>query len=122
MLRIDRTDGGAVRAAHVVVVDLEHGNRRRLGVVGEDEVSVRLVGIRTRRALLDPNEAGVNGARDVLQRALEQQVGTGIADLVVLERVEVEELLARREVDRLQLRLRSLALKRRLNPSLREAS
>src|SRR5438309_4928789 len=122
MLRIDWTDGGAVRAAHVVVVDLEHGNRSRLGVVGEDEVSVRLVSVGPRGSLLDADQAGINRARDVLQRPLEQQVGAGVADLMILERVKVEELLARRKIDRLQLRLSALALQRRLDACLREAS
>src|ERR1700737_5190498 len=39
VLRVDRADGRAVRAADVVVVDLEHGDRGRLGVVGENEVA-----------------------------------------------------------------------------------
>src|ERR1700687_36240 len=45
VLGVDRSDCRAVRAAAVVVVDLEHGDRGRLGVVGQDEVAVGLVGV-----------------------------------------------------------------------------
>src|SRR5712664_698549 len=90
VLRVDRSDGGAVSAADVVVVDLEHRNRSGFGVVGENEVPVGPVGVRTRRALPHPDQSRVNGACGVL------------------ERVEVEELFARCEVDRLQLGVRAL--------------
>ena len=102
-LRVDRADGGAVGAADVVVVDLEHRDRGRLGVVGEHQVAVGLVGVGAGGALLDPDQSGVDRPRGVLQRAFEEQVGGGVADLVVLQGVEVEELLAGGEVDALQL-------------------
>src|ERR1700704_6210624 len=54
--RVDGADCGAVRAAHVVVVDLEHRDGGRLRVLGEHEVAVRLVGIGACRALLDPDK------------------------------------------------------------------
>ena len=62
-------------------------------MVGEHEVAVCLVSVRACGALLDPDETGVDGPRCVLQGTLEQQVGARVADLVVLQRVEVEELL-----------------------------
>src|SRR3979411_346339 len=37
VLRVDGSDCRAVRAADVVVVDLEHRDRGRLGVVGQDQ-------------------------------------------------------------------------------------
>src|SRR2546423_1069858 len=93
----------SVRAADVVVVDLEHRDAGRLRLVREHEVAVRLIRVGARCALLDADQPRVDRACDILQRALEQQVGRGVADLVVLQRVEVEELFARREVDALQL-------------------
>src|SRR5258705_7830764 len=45
VLRVDRADGGPVRAADVVVVDLEHRDRGRLCVLRQDEVAVGLVGV-----------------------------------------------------------------------------
>src|SRR5258706_16120462 len=117
---VDRSDRGAVSASDVVVVDLEHGNARGPRLVGEDEVSVRLVCVRASGALLDADESRVDGARHVLQRALEEQVRGGVAHLVGLQRVEVEELFAGREVDALQLRGRALSDERRFDAGLRE--
>src|SRR5438034_11084646 len=45
VIRVDGADGRAVRAADVVVVDLEHRNAGRLRLVGKHEVAVRLVGV-----------------------------------------------------------------------------
>src|SRR5438093_6295006 len=101
VVRVDRPDRRAVRTADVVIVDLEHRDAGRLRLVGKHEVAVRLVGVRSRRSLLDADEAGVHSARHVLQRALEQQIGRCVADLMVLQRMKVEELLARGEVDAL---------------------
>src|SRR5215472_14297398 len=95
VLGVDRSDGRAVRAADVVVVDLEHRDRGRLGLVAQDEVSIRLVRVRAGGVLLDPDQPRVDRARHVLKRALEEQVGPRVADSMVLQGVEVEELLAR---------------------------
>ena len=109
-------------AADVVVVDLEHWDRGRLGLVAEHQVAVGLVGVGARRALLDPDQPGVDRASGVLQRALEEKVAGGVADLVVLEGVEVEELVAGGEVDALQLRRRARPLEVGLAADLGEAA
>src|SRR3989454_5833613 len=70
--------------------------------------------------LLDPDQPRIDRPRDILQRALEEQVGAGVAYAVVLQRVEVEELLARREVDGLELGVRAFARKRSLDTRLGE--
>ena len=70
--------------------------------------------------LLDLDQPGVHRARHVLQRAFEEQVGARVPYAVVLQGVEVEELLAGREVDRLELGVRALARKRCLDTRLRE--
>src|SRR5690349_12888771 len=44
VVRVDRADRGAVGAPHVVVVNLEHRDRGRFGVVGEHKVAIGLVG------------------------------------------------------------------------------
>ena len=44
--------------------------------------------------LFNPDQTGVDGARDILQRAFEQKVGPRVAYAVVLQGVEVEELVA----------------------------
>src|SRR3982751_3140391 len=69
---------------------------------------------------LNPDKARVDGPRHVLQRALEEEVATRVADPVVLERVEVEELLSRAEVDRFELRAGPFTSKRGLDSGLRE--
>src|SRR5438132_8567191 len=93
MLWIDGPDGRSVRAANVVVVDLEHRDRGRLRLVGKHKVAVGLVGVRPRRVLRDPDQARIHRARDVLQSAFEQQVGARVAHAVVLQRMKVEELI-----------------------------
>ena len=72
--------------------------------------------------LLDPDQSRVHRARDVLQRAFEEQVRAGVADSVVLERVEVEELVAGREIDRLELGVRALAGERSFDARFGEAA
>ena len=72
-------------------------------MVREHEVAVGLVCVRPRGAFLDPDQSRIDGARSVLQGAFEQQVGARVADLVVLQSVEIEELLAGGEVDPFQL-------------------
>src|SRR5436305_6392903 len=52
VLGVDRADRRAVGAADVVVVDLQHRDRGRLGLVAQDQVAVRLVGVRPRGVLL----------------------------------------------------------------------
>src|SRR5256885_6207357 len=53
VLRVDGAHRRPVSAAHIVVVDLQHRDRGRLRLVGEDKVAVRLVGIRARGVLFD---------------------------------------------------------------------
>src|ERR1051326_5527530 len=83
VVRIDRADGRAMGAAHVVAVDLEHGDGGGLRLVAQDEIAVRLVRVRARGVLLDANEAGVDGARVVLQRPFEEEVAACVPDLMV---------------------------------------
>src|SRR5258708_5952862 len=119
-LRVDRPHRRAMRAADVVVVDLEHRDRGGLGVGGEHEVAVGLVRVRARGALLDADQSRIDGSRGVLERALEQQVGSRVADLVILQGVKVEELLSRCEVDRLQLCVRTPSDQRGFDARLRK--
>src|SRR5690349_5748024 len=62
---VDLADGRAVRAAHVVGLDLEAGDRRRLRVRREQQVAVLLVGVRLLRALVDPDDPAPDGARAI---------------------------------------------------------
>src|SRR5713226_10546126 len=79
MLWIDWADRGSMRAAHFVVVDLEHGDRCRLRMIREHKVPVGLVCVRVGRALLDSDEPCVNSSCHVLQRAFEEKVGPRVA-------------------------------------------
>src|SRR5690625_1310383 len=79
-----RSGGGAVRAAHVVGAYLQLRDRDGLGLLVEQKVTVRLVGVGLLRALVDDDDArgdglaGVaHGARDAGVRA--RMLGTGVA-------------------------------------------
>ncbi len=55
----------------------------------------------------------------ILDRALEQEVAPGVGRNVVLERAEVEHLVAVAEVDRCEVALAALGVEERLAPEAR---
>src|SRR5271166_2753374 len=97
LLGVDRADGGAVRAAHVIRLDLELGLGIGARTLGEQQISVGLVGVAALRALLDDDHAGVDRVRVSVERALEEQITVRVAGAVALQRVVVELLRAARE-------------------------
>src|SRR3989442_1159954 len=123
VLRVDRADGRAVTAPKdVVVEDLEDRLGRRSSFFGEQQVAIRLVR-RTQTGLgLDPHHADVDAPGAVLERALEEQVGGRVRRDMVLQRAEVEALLAGAEEDATQVGGGSGAFEHRLDPEPREAA
>jgi hypothetical protein len=85
-------DGRAVRAAHVVGEDLEARDAVGTRQVGEQQVAVRLVGVRALRPFRHLDQPLVDAAGAVLQAALDQQVAGRVRLQVPLQRVKVEVL------------------------------
>src|SRR5688572_7647944 len=71
LVLVDRADGRRVAALHVVVLDLQVGVGVRPRTLGELDVAVGLERGDTGRLLPDVDEAGVDGLRPTLDRALE---------------------------------------------------
>src|SRR5690625_915035 len=94
-----RSGGGAVRAAHVVGADLQLRDRDGLGLLVEQKVTVRLVGVGLLRALVDDDDARVDGLAGVAHGALEEDVGARMLGGVVLQRELVVVLPLVREVE-----------------------
>ena len=74
LVLVDRTNSRAVAAAHVVLFDVEVGNRVSMGSFVEDQVVVGLHGIRSNRPAVDPDQPAVHRVGMVGHRSLEQQV------------------------------------------------
>ncbi len=108
----------AVGAAHVVGHDLETRDRVGVGVIGEQQVAVLLVGVRLLRVLLDADHAPPDRAGRLAQRALEGEVRLGRGRDVLLERVVVEVLVAVGEVRARDPRGRAGAAQIVLDPDL----
>ena len=89
---VDLADRGAVRAAHVVGLDLEPRDRGRLGVGREQQVAVLLVGVGLLRALVDADDPAPDGPGAVVEHALERQVGSRVGGGVLLGGVVVDVL------------------------------
>src|ERR1700687_6175879 len=105
MLRVHWSDGRAVATAQdVVVEDLEDRLGGRLGLVGEQEGGIRLGRVTPSSLLFDPDHAHVDTFGAVLEGALEEQVGGCMRRNVVLQRAEVEGLLAGAEEKPAQVR------------------
>src|SRR2546421_1226174 len=105
VLRIDRSDGRAVTAPQdVVVEDLEDWLGGRLGLFREQKIAIRLVRRTPSSCFLDPHHAHVDTLGAVLETALEQQVRPGMRRDMVLQRAEVEGLLAGAEAEPPQVR------------------
>ncbi len=68
-------------------------------VAAEHQVAVLLVGVGLLRAFGDLDQAGVDGAGLVLERALELQIAGRVRRLVQLPGVMIEELIAIGEED-----------------------
>src|SRR5205807_7568949 len=121
--RVYRPDGCAVTAAlDVVVEDLEDRLGGRLGLFREQEIAIRLVGRTPSSYFLDPHHAHVDTLGAVLESALEQQVRRGMRRDMVLQRAEVEGLLAGAEEEPPQVRRGSRAFEHGLHPDSREAA
>ncbi len=95
--------------ADVVGLDLEVGNRFRRCAFAEDEVAVGLVRAGVLRGGTKPDQARVHGPGVVLDRAFEEEVAASVGRVMVLERPEVEHLVAVAEVDRQQVALAARA-------------
>src|SRR5690606_27661146 len=110
LLLVELTDGGGVRAAHVVGLDLEVGQRRRLCGLREQQVTVRLVRVRALRLREDLDESAEDGLRLVVETALVAQVAGGVRYAVLLagEVVEVLPALAEVQAEHVAARARSL--------------
>ena len=74
----------------------------------KDQVAVALVGIGLLCVLMDLDNAHVDAAGPVLERAVEQQVAETVRLAVDLQRLVVDMLAAGREVDAQQFGVRSL--------------
>ena len=115
---VDLADRRAVGAADVVRLDLEAGDRVRVGRRREEEVPVLLVGVRLLGLGLDADHPAPDRGRLVAQRALEREVGRRVRRDVLLERVEVEVLVAVGEVGARDTRGRALPGEVVLDPDL----
>ena len=69
-----RPDSRGMGATDVVVLDLQVGDRVRLCALGQDQVSVRLEGVRALGPFFDADEAGVNRMGLIGDDPLEQQL------------------------------------------------
>src|SRR6267143_5727509 len=115
-------DRGSVRAAHVVRLDLEARDRIRAGLLGEEQVPVRLVGVRALGVLVHLDQALIDHPRAVPERALEEKVADRVTHVVVLERMEIEVLRPVSEVAARELGLAPLTVEVHLQIELRELS
>src|SRR5215469_3642071 len=97
LVRVDRPDGGAMRATHVVGFDLKFGFGVGARAFGEQQVAIRLVGVAALRALFDDDDAGVDRVCVTVERAFEKQIAARVGGAVALQRVVVELLLSTRE-------------------------
>ena len=109
LLGVDRTDRRGVRAADVVLLDVEIGNRVGVRALGEHEVAIGLRGDGTAGALGHVDHAAVDRAGVVAHRALEDQVARRPPDGVLLEGPEILHLGAFGEIGRGEPALGALA-------------
>ena len=111
-----------MRAAHVVGLNLQP--RDAVGACGrvEDEIAVALVGIRLLRARENLDDAHVDAAALVLERAIEEQVAETVRRAVNLERLMVDVLVADGEIDAQQLGMAARALQVHIQEGLGEAA
>src|ERR1700693_2124902 len=123
MLRVHRPDGRAVATAQdVVVEDLEDRLGGRPGLIRKQKAALRLGRGAPASLFLDPHYANVDTLGAVLEGALEEQVGRRMRRNVVLQRSEVEGLLAgAKEKPTRSLRC-SRPFEHRLHPDPREAA
>ena len=117
-LGIDPADRRAVRAAHVVGLDLETRDGVGMRLRRQHQVAVLLVGVGLLRVLGDADHAAPDRPRRLGQHALEEQVGRRVRRVVLLGRVEVDVLRAVEHVGARQLRGRPRAGQARLHAAL----
>ena len=94
LLGIHLGDRGRVRAAHVVRLDLQSGDRVRMRALGDQQVARLLEGVGLLGAGVDDDVALPDGAGAALQNAAEGEVGGRVLRRVLLRRVEVDVLAA----------------------------
>ena len=83
-----------MRAADVVGLNLEAGERVGLGFVAQHEVAVALVGVGFLRVGIDDNQAGEDRLRGAAEGVFVEEIGFGVGRLVNLECTLVEFLTA----------------------------
>ena len=98
LLLVELRDGGRVRAAHVVGLDLEARDRVGVRLLREQQVAALLERVGLLRARVHLDHAAPYGARAAAEHAAERKVGDRVRRRVLLERVEVDVLAAVRHV------------------------
>ena len=118
LLRVDLGDRGGVRAADVVGLDLEPGDRVGVGIRGEQQVAALLEGVGALGARVDADHPAPDGGRPLGEHAAEGEVGGRVLGRVLLGRVVVEVLGAVAGVGAGHLRARAAPGELGLHPHL----
>ena len=85
---IDAAAGAAVRASHVIGIDLKTRNRIGSRCIAEHEVVIALITIGLLGAFVDFDHSSPYGPRSILQNRLVKEVACAMRCHVVLEGVE----------------------------------
>ncbi len=118
LLLVELRDRSGVRAAHVVGLDLQPGDRVRVRLLRQKQVPALLERVRLLGAGVHLDHAAPHRARAAAEDAAEREIRDRVRRGVLLQRVEVEVLAAVRDVGAGDARARAAAVELRLHPDL----